>query len=363
MLKIIKQYWEWGFQGLCYAVVITAIVMLLGSLCGCGHNVYWEREITGIRLDIPMGDGTLGFAIGCDKSIKATMRGGASFETSSSNGGGLFSGSGGQSKITQFKSHAQLNEGNLVKVFCSSNVPDAAKVVLASNLAAGVNAPYFPGSILQTKESTIHIGRAAIQSNAVDQIQSTRPQGLDLVVDKTGDVVHDVVNPFEGTVREVKGTVKEAESAIATTSKEIKDLLRTLILVIVGALLVVSLIAILVSKSRKSKKKIVIDTGLQEEDTSDATKPMESQSISPTAAALPELPAPSTEPKPSKKGTEKTKVKTSSFKSFCEKTVGVIKTIIKYINLIPAPIRKKIVDKVVTWWKQRQAAKQQKKTK
>ena len=100
-------------------------------LAGCGHNMFVERERTGFAMAIPIGENAeVGITIGTEKSVIATVRGGASFETSSSNGGGIMSGSGGQSKITQFKSNIQLNEGNLVEIFTSPDLRSSASLLV-----------------------------------------------------------------------------------------------------------------------------------------------------------------------------------------------------------------------------------------
>ena len=94
-------------------------ITLFALLCGCGHNVYLEREITGLGFIVPVGDSALGLTIGSVKTVSATVRGGTSLETTSSVGGGLFSGSGAESRITTFKTNQQLNEGNLKEVLLS----------------------------------------------------------------------------------------------------------------------------------------------------------------------------------------------------------------------------------------------------
>ena len=351
--------------------VALFVYLLCAFGVGCGHNIYRENEITGFSLTIPMGNGDhIGLRVGASKQVTATVRGGASFETTSSNSGGLFSGAGGQSKITQFKSNVQLNEGNLTEVLCSTNVPESVKIMLASNLCVAASAPYFPGSVLQTKESTIHIGRAAILSNSVERIQS-EPQGVDRIVDRvadivgtnvvndalntTGSVVHDVTNPMEGTVSEVKETVQSVENTVTKSLSTLKDVMWRLVFVVIITVLIVSMIAIICSKRKKTHKKIIVDAGLDPEPTSVPTP------IYP--AVFPELPpvSRSEEKKPQPKDNKS--VKLSWFRRAMCQVVNVVMMLGRLVGMIPPGVRKEIVEIIRNYWKQRKAEKLVKKKK
>ena len=184
---------------------VCLLLCVLTLLCGCGHSVLVESEVTGFAVRVPILEaGNLGVTLGSAKLTTATIRGGTTLETTSSSGGGIFSGDGGVNRITTFKTNAQLNEGNLKEVMLSTNVPDAAKIMLASNLCSAAKAPKVAQTVLQTPTTTIHTGEATI-SNSVEALN--RVSGLDKVVETIPEVVKPVVNVIPETVHPVTDTV------------------------------------------------------------------------------------------------------------------------------------------------------------
>lgn len=374
MLEAVRNYYSACKNGIGGVILILLILGIINALCGCGHNVYLERETTGFGVDVPFGDANLGVVIGCSKTVRATVRGGASFETSSSNGGGLFSGAGGQSKITQFKSHGQLNEGNLVDILTSPECPEAAKVELAKNMSNGINAPYFPGSILQTKESTIHIGRAAIQSNGVEQIQSKDPQGLNKLIDSTqkiigtdvandalhsvNSVTHDVVNPGQGTIGEVNSVINNTSNKLQDSTANIKAAGKSIVGfagAIIAALIILVFIGIIWTKKfsgYKHKKIIVSSDPDPDADFTEISPAMEAKlgDISDTDTT-PDIKIPK-----GKVSSAVVKVPfTTKVKNFFIRIVSGIKVLIGWFMLIPAPVRKQIGDFIVKYIKDKKA--------
>lgn len=365
MAKSIKQYA--AALSVCiftYSTIIVAILislsMMLCTGCLTGHNIYREKEMTGIDLSIPLGQSFVGLQIGATKTVTAVVRGGVSFETTSANHGGLFAGAGGQSKITQLKSNAQLNEGYLAEVLCSTNVPIEVKLMLASNLTEAATAPYFPGSILQTEGSTIHIGRNAILSNNVERL-TPEARGLDRLVDKTadvigtnvvnnvldttGDVVHDVVNPMQGTVEQIGTTAKDIGNTIGSASNHIKRVLFSLIATIVGALLLVTFIGFLIGKKARQPKHIRVDAGLEQD--------------------LPPGYKPVTQSKPDQP-TDPPKVqavhKIGWFNRLRVWVVNIILFCMRVFVMIPPGVRKRISEMLVNYWEKKRAEKRSKKS-
>ncbi len=214
---------------------------ILSLISGCGHSVLVESEVTGFAIKVPIGEGgSLGVTLGSSKLTTATVRGGTTLETTSSAGGGIFSGDGGLNRITTFKTNAQLNEGNLRDVLLSDKVPDEAKVILASNLCIAAKAPKVAQTVLQTPTTTIHTGEATA-SNSVASLN--RISGLDKVVDTVPAVVGvipetvkpvvdgavtvttNVVDEVIGTVTEITGQVTDsANNLVDDASKVVKDI-------------------------------------------------------------------------------------------------------------------------------------------
>jgi len=192
---------------------IMFLMSILLALSGCGHSTLTERESTGVAVFVPFCDGTIGVCVGNMKTTTANMRGSASMETTSTASGGLFSGAGGVSKITNFKTNAQLNEGNLVKVMTSPEVPDAAKIILATNLASAVKAPKFMPSIMQTEASTIHLGSEAIQSNTVERIER-RSSGIDKIIETVPQITTPIVTEVTDVVNDTTGKIIESADHI-----------------------------------------------------------------------------------------------------------------------------------------------------
>ena len=194
---------------------LLSIFCVLALISGCGHSVLVESEVTGFAIKVPIGEGgSLGVTLGSAKLTTATIRGGTTLETTSCAGGGIFSGDGGLNRITTFKTNAQLNEGNLRDVMLSENVPDEAKVVLASNLCIAAKAPKVAQTVLQTPTTTIHTGEATVSNNvpAVNHVS-----GVDKIVETLPAVVTPVVNVIPNTVQPVTDTVSNVSTGIVNS--------------------------------------------------------------------------------------------------------------------------------------------------
>lgn len=194
-----------------HAINVLSIAALL-AICGCGHSVLVESKLTGLGAILPIGDGhTLGIVLGSMEATTATVRGGTTVETTSVAGGGLFAGEAGVNHITKMQAHAQLNEGNLRDVMMSENVPDAAKIILASNLVAAAKAPELPPTVIQAQTASIHSGSDAVVSNNVPLINHAA--GIDNLVNQvanvTTNVTGQIVNVIPTTVSEVTGVVTD----------------------------------------------------------------------------------------------------------------------------------------------------------
>lgn len=222
------------------------LLVLLLTMCGCGHSVLLETEVTGIGFYVPVGEGaTLGMVIGNAKSTTATVRGGTTLETTTSASGGIFAGEGGVNKITTFKTNQQLNEGNFKEVMLSPEVPTEAKIILASNMVTAAKSPKVAQTVLQTKTTSIHTGEATATNGVIPIVQT--PTGLDKVMDTIPQVVVPVIHD---TTDIVNNTVNKAEDAIsgtsATASKTFLDFFRPLkgirwglfSLIVIGGILV-----------------------------------------------------------------------------------------------------------------------------
>ena len=163
-------------------------------LSGCGHSVLLTNKMTGFALTLPVGEGQkIGLVIGATESTTATVRGGTTVESTSVSGAGLFSGTGGANQITTMKTNVQLNEGYLTDVLTSDKCPESVKLVLASNLVGGVQAPPITPSVAQTGQSSFHSGDTAVVSNNVPQI-ANQPTIVDSVVNGATEIVHEVTS-------------------------------------------------------------------------------------------------------------------------------------------------------------------------
>ena len=203
---------------------LTALAALTLVL-GCGHNRVNMHSTFGPAVSFPLGDlGQLTVSIGSSKTTSAMVRGGSSFTTESTEGGGLLSTAAGTTTISTFKSNTQLNEGNLVKVLTSSNVPDKAKIELAETLSKGVLAPSFEPAAMATREGMMYTHGFNKQidypfkSTGVDKIAETVTD----VVEDTKEVVEDAIDrpldSLDNTVQEVAdGTARISRNAALVT--------------------------------------------------------------------------------------------------------------------------------------------------
>lgn len=193
-------------------ILYFLLVLCTTLLTGCGHNMYFENETTGLCLRIPVAEGAdLGLMIGSTKSVTATVRGGTSFTTESSNGAGILSGDAGIAKITQFKSNTQINEGNIVKVLADTNVPEQVKIELVKQLDFKASAPDFKPSILQTRSSLV-----ASSGADVSNVKPFNSTGVDKIV----EIIPDVTTPVVNTVKEITTTTIDATANVANTAIE-----------------------------------------------------------------------------------------------------------------------------------------------
>jgi len=178
---------------------INLIVLLFLVVCGCGHNRVNEYRSTGATGVIPLGDlGALCIGVGSTEYTTAMVRGGSSYTTETAAGAGLLSGAAGSSRVTTFKSNTQINEGNLEKLFSSSNVTDAVKIELAKGLAKEMKAPELQTSVLQTREAVIY-------SNGITNEFSYpfKPTGVDKLSGDVTKVVADVVEDVADASKEI----------------------------------------------------------------------------------------------------------------------------------------------------------------
>ena len=144
------------------------LLVLLTICSGCGHSMLVMNKNVGLLLRIPVGEANyVGFGIGSTESTVAAVRGGTSFESTTSAGGGFFSGTGAQNNITCFRSNLQFNEGNLRDAFVSPDIPMEVKLKLAEGVIEGAKAPKFPDHIVTTRDATMQLGDKAVTSNAV----------------------------------------------------------------------------------------------------------------------------------------------------------------------------------------------------
>lgn len=195
------------------------VVSLLMFIIGCGHNRVNMHSTFGPAVSIPCGDlGSIVVSIGSSKTTSAMVRGGSSFTTESAEGGGLLSTAGGTTTISTFKSNTQLNEGNLVKVMTSTNVPDKAKIALAEKLSKGMTAPGFEPAAMGTREGIMYV-------HGFDkQLDFTfNPTGVDKIADMTKDVVEDVKeitkDVIDRPLDSLDNTVEEVSDSTAKISR------------------------------------------------------------------------------------------------------------------------------------------------
>ena len=250
------------------------LVLCTTLLTGCGHNMYFENETTGLCLRIPIAEGAdLGLMVGSTKSVTATVRGGTSFTSESSNGAGILSGDAGIAKITQFKSNTQINEGNIVKVLTDTNVDESVKLELVKQLDFKASAPDFKPSILQTRSSLVASSGADVSkvkpfnSTGVDKIIEIAPAITTPVVDAVKEITTTTVDAAANVANTtIENTADVATSVgdhvVATTTNIVKVFRLILTIFIVSGIL--SVWMLLKPKKKKVAKKTEIDTHLEE---------------------------------------------------------------------------------------------------
>lgn len=345
-------------------VILLLILVLMNS--GCGHNMLIENETIGFAARVPVGDANyVGVVIGSSKQVVAAVRGGASFESTTSAGGGIFSASGAENKITTFRSNLQFNEGNLNDAFANPDVPMDVKLKLAEGVVTAAKAPKFPDSIVTTRDAVMQLGAKAVTSNAVS-VANLKPTGVDNVVNKTPDVVkavtdpvtetvHDLVNPLEGTISsttnvtaEVKEIISEVNTTIDSAETAANDVLnnsqKALLVIICAATLAVCFVIIIICLSSIFKKKSnckKVHVGHHLDDMVD-----------------PSSTPPDCEVKP--KTTAQSKPEQIPLNWFQNARFTVFKFVIAvlgFISAIPSPVRKKAMETLRSLWEQRKAAK------
>ena len=215
-------------------VQLVWLLVALLMYTGCGHNMLVESEAIGFVFRIPAGEANyMGIAIGSTKSVVACVRGGASFESTTSAGGGVLSASGAENKITAFRSNLQFNEGNLRDAFTNPDIPMEVKLRLADGVVEGSKAPKFPDAIVTTRDAVMQVGSEAVGSNATS-VASLKATGIDNLVNNTPaiidsatapvtETVHNLVNPLEGTVSSVTGVVNSVNETITGTIEEFNN--------------------------------------------------------------------------------------------------------------------------------------------
>ena len=188
-----------------HAINVLMMATLL-AVCGCGHSVLVQSKMTGLGAIFPVADGqTVGFILGSMESTTATVRGGTTVETTSVAGGGLFSGEAGINHVTKMQTNAQFNEGNIRDVLMSENVPEAAKIIIASNLVHSVKAPDIQPTVIQAQTASIHSGSDAVVSNNVPMINHT--SGVDNLVNQIASMTTSVASNVTGMVTDTTGHV------------------------------------------------------------------------------------------------------------------------------------------------------------
>lgn len=249
-------------------------VLCTTLLTGCGHNMYFENETTGLCLRIPIAEGAdIGLMVGSTKSVTATVRGGTSFTTESSNGAGILSGDAGIAKITQFKSNTQINEGNIVKVLTDTNVDENVKLALVKQLDFKASAPDFKPSVLQTRSSLVASSGAdaskikPFNSTGVDKIIEIAPAITTPVVDTVKNITTTTIGAAANiTNTAIENTADVATSVgdhvVATTTNIIKIFRLILTIFIVSGIL--SIWMLIKPKKKKAPKKTETDSNLEE---------------------------------------------------------------------------------------------------
>jgi len=185
---------------------LTATLLAL-TLAGCGHTFYFESDTIGLNATVPCGERTIGVTIGSSKIVQASVRGGSTFETTTTSGAGILSGAGGVAKLSRMSTNMQLNEGYLADIMLSTNVTENVKIELAKALTTA-KAPTYESAILQTGNSMANTGNEAVKSNVVGHVDKT---GVDLIVATTPEIVKPVVS---GAVEVVDNTVNKVTGVV-----------------------------------------------------------------------------------------------------------------------------------------------------
>ena len=274
----------------------TCLTLLL--LVGCGHNRYNETKSWGLGFSIPFGDlGQMSVCLGSTESTVAMVRGGSSFSTETIAGAGVFAGAGGTAKVSTFRSNEQLNEGNVVKIMQSPDVPESVKKELAQNFKKAAEAPEIEPSAMQVREASLYAN--GYKGELKNQF---KPTGVDKVIEETTETVEHLADDLTGTAQDAGTHITETVNTISDHLNPGKKISETITnvgdnltdavtrwLIIIGFIIVIAIIAHALGKSRRKKVTARAYEGIpQPPNLSDEQEPPSSEPLTAQAPQEPD---------------------------------------------------------------------------
>lgn len=200
----------WRYQNTVLISLFLVILIML-ACSGCGSmNFYYEHDATGLDLTVPVCGQRVGLTVGAVKSTSTSVRGGTSFNSQSTSGVGI-TGAATTTRVTTFRSNAQLNEGNIVKIMESPNMAEKAKIVLAKQLGDGVVAPDFEPVAMRTRDGVIYSN--GYKGSAIPNDFS--PTGIDKIVEDATGVINNIADDATATTNAVIGGATESIQALS----------------------------------------------------------------------------------------------------------------------------------------------------
>lgn len=227
-------------------------------VAGCGHSITHTDRGTGVVARIPLPDGSslLDLKVGKIDSTTTILRGGTTYDSTTSTGGTFF-GSIGTSERIQVSATPQFNEGNVREVLISSDCDPVTKQMVLQYLIEQ-KAP------VPQPSSTTTIGASAATGKDAAAVKPAAT-GVDNLINKVGEAVPVVAKATTDTISEVSNTTGATVSSVGDTIKSaISNLSKIAIIAIITAIIVLVLALIVFFRLRRKAKKTTSGTSGEE---------------------------------------------------------------------------------------------------
>lgn len=232
---------------------ICCILCIL-FLCSCGHNITHTDRGTGLAVRIPLPDGSslIDLKVGKIDSTTTVLRGGATYNSSTSTGGSVF-GPMGTTEHIQVSTIPQMNEGYIAEVLTSKDCPAEVKIAVAQYLTKQ-KAPK-PAPV-----STKTVGAAsALGKNP--PVADPEQTGWDKVTEEAAEVIKTATPHVTKAASEVSKNASEAVtksvSSVSSASETWTNNLKVIVaFIVIGLLLLIGIVIFIIIKIKKRKVEV-----------------------------------------------------------------------------------------------------------